>query len=210
MVLESRLLTERRPELVHDTSRPEVHTIVKEGLSGSYVVAPVMPAGKVVGFLHADHHPSDRRADEADRDVLWAFAEGFGHIYERTVLLERMRTQREEIRDLLSDVDSAMQSLCEAEIELAAQPSSNSAVTRTAVSVLTTMSSKLDELTPREAEVLTLIVAGAKNREIAEKLVITEGTVKSHVKHILRKLGAVNRSQAIAHYLGVSSDDIGR
>ena len=208
MVLETQLLTERRPALVHDTSAPEVHQIVRDGLSNSYVVAPVMPAGNVVGFLHCDHHPSDRRVDESDRDVLWAFAEGFGHIYERTVLLERMHTQREEIRDLLQDVDTTLKDLCDAEIELATQPAAGSVVTRTAVSVLTTMSARMEELTPREAEVLTLMVAGAKNGAIAEKLVITEGTVKSHVKHILRKLGAVNRSQAIAHYLGVSSDDL--
>ena len=208
MVLETQLLTEHRPALVHDTSAPEVHQIVRDGLSSSYVVAPVMPAGNVVGFLHADHQVSRRRCDEADRDVLWAFAEGFGHIYERTVLLEGVRAQREELRDLMSGVDSAMQQLCDSEIELASQPGMNSVVSRTAVSVLTTMSAKMEELTPREAEVLQLMVAGAKNGAIAEKLVITEGTVKSHVKHILRKLGAVNRSQAIAHYLGVSHEDL--
>jgi DNA-binding CsgD family transcriptional regulator len=46
--------------------------------------------------------------------------------------------------------------------------------------------------------VLELMVTGATNQAIADKLVITEGTVKSHVKHILRKYGAVNRAQAIA------------
>jgi DNA-binding CsgD family transcriptional regulator len=209
MTLETRLLTERRPELVHDTlSMRGVHDIVHDGQSSSYVVAPVMPAGKVVGLLHADHHPSSQRADEADRDVLWAFAEGFGHIYERTVLLERMRSQREEVRDVLDSVERAMEQLCVAEFELAARPGPQSAMARTALSVLTTMSSQMEELTPREAEVLELMVAGATNGEIADKLVITEGTVKSHVKHILRKLGAVNRSQAIAHYLGVSRDEL--
>jgi DNA-binding NarL/FixJ family response regulator len=54
------------------------------------------------------------------------------------------------------------------------------------------------ELTDRESDVLELMVTGATNQAIADKLVITEGTVKSHVKHILRKYGAVNRAQAIA------------
>ena len=54
------------------------------------------------------------------------------------------------------------------------------------------------ELTEREAEVFELMVTGASNQDIADRLVITEGTVKSHVKHILRKYGAVNRAQAIA------------
>jgi len=209
MMLETQLLTERRPELVHDTSAVHVHRIIREGMSTSYVIAPIMPAGNVVGFLHADHHPSARRCDEADRDVLWAFAEGFGHIYERTVLLERLRAQREQIRDTLGVVESTMMELCESEIELATAAEGRSAFTRTAVSVLTTMSGNVDELTPRERAVLELMVGGAKNKTIAEMLVITEGTVKSHVKHILRKLGAVNRSQAIAHYLGVPGDPAG-
>jgi DNA-binding CsgD family transcriptional regulator/GAF domain-containing protein len=208
MLMETQLLTEHRPELVHDTTSERVHPIVRAGLSNSYVVAPIMPAGNVVGFFHADHYPTERRCDDADRELLWAFAEGFGHIYERTVLLERLRAQHGEIRETLSVVDSRMSDLSEAEIELAARPDPRSTVTRTAVSVLTTMSGNMDELTPREGEVLELMVAGANNGEIAEKLVIAEGTVKSHVKHILRKLGAVNRSQAIAHYLGVSSEEL--
>jgi DNA-binding CsgD family transcriptional regulator len=54
------------------------------------------------------------------------------------------------------------------------------------------------ELTEREAEVFELMATGATNQDIADRLIITEGTVKSHVKHILRKYGAVNRAQAIA------------
>jgi len=48
----------------------------------------------------------------------------------------------------------------------------------------------------REGEVLELIAAGATNSAIAERLVIAEHTVKSHVKHILRKLGAANRPRS--------------
>jgi DNA-binding NarL/FixJ family response regulator len=49
------------------------------------------------------------------------------------------------------------------------------------------------------------MVRGASNAAIAEQLVIKEGTVKSHVKHILRKLGAVNRAETISRYMGVVS-----
>jgi DNA-binding NarL/FixJ family response regulator len=52
------------------------------------------------------------------------------------------------------------------------------------------------ELTERELEVLRLIVAGRSNKEIASDLSITEGTVKSHVNHILDKLGVHDRTQA--------------
>jgi LuxR family maltose regulon positive regulatory protein len=55
-----------------------------------------------------------------------------------------------------------------------------------------------ETLTPREAEVLQLIVQGAGNREIAAALVISERTVKSHVTKILAKLGVTSRTQAAA------------
>ena len=54
-----------------------------------------------------------------------------------------------------------------------------------------------DHLTPREVEVLHQIAAGNKNRDIAELLQISEETVKVHVKHIMDKLGARDRTQAI-------------
>ncbi|AFY99144.1 response regulator transcription factor [Calothrix sp. PCC 6303] len=54
----------------------------------------------------------------------------------------------------------------------------------------------LAELTPRETEVLHLIANGANNREIAQQLYISEGTVKNHVTNILNRLNLRDRTQA--------------
>ena len=56
-----------------------------------------------------------------------------------------------------------------------------------------------DGLTPREAEVLALIAEGLTNTEIADRLVVSAATVKSHVNHIFAKAGVRDRAQAVVY-----------
>jgi DNA-binding CsgD family transcriptional regulator len=198
MLLESEMVRRHAPALVTEADadgrvfRPMVEA---SGLR-SYVAAPLMPTGRVIGFLHADYETAV--VDELDRDMLWAFAEAFGQIFERAVLLSRLRDQREQVRRAMETVEQVLDDLASAEIELAAGP--GSPAPRRLASP--TPGSRIDSLlTPRELEVLTLMATGATNSRIAEQLVISDGTVKSHVKRILRKLRAANRGEAIARYL---------
>jgi DNA-binding NarL/FixJ family response regulator len=55
-----------------------------------------------------------------------------------------------------------------------------------------------EALTEREVEVLRAIAEGNRNRDIANKLFISEETVKVHIKHIMEKLNASDRTQAVA------------
>lgn len=56
---------------------------------------------------------------------------------------------------------------------------------------------RLPELTPRETEILRLLETGSSNEEIADQLSISEATVKTHVKHTMRKLDLTTRAQAV-------------
>lgn len=212
-LLETQMVRRHSPAIVSDSPNdPYTHKpFVEYSASRCYVAAPIIPRGRVIGFLHADHHFSGRPVDATDRDTLWALATGFAHAYERAVLLERLRDQRARIDELMLSTATFVSDLCEPENDIDSHPERPARDRafmrgRTAAIAADGPGGSLS-LTRREVEVLSLIATGARNSVIASELFISEGTVKSHVNRILRKLNASNRAEAVSIFLRAKARD---
>jgi DNA-binding CsgD family transcriptional regulator len=213
LVLETEMVRRRVPMLVRDVQNdPRAHRpIADSSFSRSYVTAPLMPEGRVIGFLHADCYVGRRDVDDFDRDILWMFAEGAGYAIERTVLRERLRDLRDSIRGLTDAITAATDQVVDAEVEMARLDRATAVVTGAASVATAVPESRLyNLLTRRELEVAQLLAAGHTNGEIARRLVISQGTVKTHVSNVLRKLRATNRTQAVAVVSRLLGSDAGR
>lgn len=205
-LVETQMLRAGKPVLVADAAADQgtMKELVEISGARSYVAAPIQPDGEVIGFIHADRFDSRRDVDDADRDMLATFAEGFGYAVERAMLLQRFRRMR---RDMYELTDAARASMDAEEIEIAtlldrdfgdgpAQESEAAAPLRAAA-----VADVRDLLTRRELEVLELMADGETNVRIAERLVISPTTVKSHVSCVLRKLCVTSRYEAVAYYV---------
>jgi DNA-binding CsgD family transcriptional regulator len=200
MLMETELVRRRIPVLVTDPmAHPRTYKpIVEVSRSTSYAAAPIMPTIRVIGFFHIDRFGQELPVSPEDRDNLWVFAEHFALLYERSVLFERLELQRTQLHELLSATSHSLDEIFDAAVTLERHESPPVATARPAA---VTRSPLASLLTAREQEVLELMTSGATNNQIARELVVSEGTVKSHVKRILRKLRADNRAGAVARYL---------
>jgi DNA-binding CsgD family transcriptional regulator/GAF domain-containing protein len=175
-------------------------TVGRLMLTPAYIIVPIAPAGRVLGLFHAER-PADReRVDDDDRDALWAFAQGFAYAYERAVALERLHAQREVVRSAFATSEKVLADT-DHEVDLvrlvgrATPPTPRKRMVETHAALQA-------GLTERERDVLALMVEGLGNAAIAERLVVSRSTIKSHVRNVLRKLGAVNRADAISRSRG--------
>ena len=179
---------------VQDTASAVNRPIAEASLSRSYVAAPIVAHGAVIGFVHGDCYYQRRNLDETDRDVLAMFGEGLGYALARTAVLDRLRSVREALGDLADGVSAAVP-VADWSM-LAPPPPGDGLAVPGFLNALRAAPAHAEPLTDREMEVLRHLAAGETNGRIARRLMITEGTVKTHVKHILRKLGAANRAEA--------------
>jgi LuxR family transcriptional regulator, regulator of acetate metabolism len=192
---ESEVLRRRKAVLVQDATGDRSALGMLPN-TRSYVSAPLLCQERAVGLVQADRGLSGQAVTELDRETLSTFAEGFGHAMERAVLADRLRAQSERVLALVRSTEASVAELAEPGIELPAPGRNPSRGERRSAPE----QDLRDLLTRREHEVLAMLAEGETNARIAQRLVVSEDTVKTHVKHILRKLGVHNRSQAVCRY----------
>jgi DNA-binding CsgD family transcriptional regulator len=203
-LLEAEMLRRRRALIVREgDGAPSARHAFAEIMSwGEHVATPIVLEGRVIGFLHGDRVASGTPLRAADRDALWRFALAFGQVFERAVLRRRLRIQRQELRQVASWADARTSELSDGAIDLAVEREAPGG--EEPVRAQGSDSALRDLLTRRELDVLEHMVKGETNGDIARSLVVSEGTVKFHVKNILRKLHASNRAEATSRYLHMS------
>jgi DNA-binding CsgD family transcriptional regulator len=197
-LLETQIVRRNRPLVVADTDgHTNLHrAMIDAARVRSYAAAPIVGWGRVIGFLHADCHRQGRALDALDRDLLWTFCDGLGHLFVRTAAMDAVEALREELGRMAAGVGRF-----EAQNRWTVRGAPMAAGQLETSGAPASMEDVEGALTRREVEVMRLMGAGHTNAQIARRLVISEGTVKSHVKHILRKLQAANRAEAVSRWL---------
>jgi DNA-binding CsgD family transcriptional regulator len=176
--------------------------IVELSQSPAYVAAPIVVEGRTIGCMHADRVGQERLVDDDDRRYIQAFCGELAVVYQRAIWGERIA---ERARRALSELERATESLklidsAAVDLPIAVDmppvvgPDANDAVRK-----------NYAFLTPREWEVLDHVADGATNRVIAQRLSVSEDTVKTHVRSVLRKLRVTTRAAAVARYLEIGN-----
>lgn len=173
-LVESDIVERARPGLVFDVQHNPrvVRPLVEMTRCSSYAVAPLTMNGSVVGLVHGDYYFQQREADATARALLAVFAAGLGHALAGASLLDGVTALRTGLDRLAGSATPALPGHTQG-----------------------------PALSAREIDVVELLSAGKANRQIARELAISEATVKTHITHILRKLGAANRAEAVAYWL---------
>ncbi|MBB5163042.1 LuxR C-terminal-related transcriptional regulator [Mycobacterium sp. AZCC_0083] len=206
-LMESEMVRRGVPILVRDPqSNPRVHPeLAAVTKTAGYVAAPVSTWGRPIGLLHADRSTERPGVHEVDRDVLAMFAEGLGLAFERNLMMDRLQAMRRAADEHLRAATALADDFT---LDVMDRAGSASAPVEQLLQTSDPLrhptfgpaGGHLRDLTAREIDVLRGMAAGQTNAQVALSLFVAEGTVKSHVKHILRKLGAANRTDAVTKY----------
>jgi len=163
----------------------------------SYAVAALTIGGDVIGLLHADATRRGRMVDALDGEVVGQYAEELAGVFERAVLRHTLELHRAELSAAVHWMSSRLGRLEDAAGLMRPRGSGGDA-------------RSVETLTARELDVLRLLARGQTNLAIAKTLMVREGTVKYHVKNILRKLGATSRADAVARFVRAGGGGVDR
>jgi DNA-binding CsgD family transcriptional regulator len=210
--LEPAVMQLEYPLLEHEVARRHVADVVSVQAAGartpaplarvlgweSYAVAALTIAGDTIGLLHADAARRGRAADALDGEVVARYAEELSGVFERVVLRHTLELHRAELSSAVHWMSERLGRLEDAAALI--RPRAGGGADARLV----------ESLTARELDVLRLLARGNTNLAIANALVVREGTVKYHVKNILRKLGATSRADAVARFVRARGGEPGR
>ncbi|WP_188806862.1 helix-turn-helix transcriptional regulator [Citricoccus zhacaiensis] len=173
---EYEMIRERHSILRHGIRKSRrVHPeLLRATEAEAFVASPLIAGDAVVGFVNIDANATTGSVDDFDRGLLSIHTAGAGIILERLHRARHRATPPEH---------TAFQAERRSRGGFAAREMA-----------------PVDQLTVRESEILHWVAAGLTNAEIGRELTITEGTAKTHVRNVFRKLGVSNRTQAAALY----------
>jgi DNA-binding CsgD family transcriptional regulator len=197
---EAELVRRRRPYAV-DRSDVYRHTylpLLNLTRSISYLAVPVVVGERAVAIMHVDRHDSDI-ADE-DFHVVGALAEACALATESARLRDQIARQNQRAESELERLALALRDLERSDVTL--DDVAEHAVDAECASGESPGPERATTLSARERDVLALIATGASNAAISHRLCISDGTVKSHLQRIFKKLGVTTRAEAAARYAG--------
>jgi LuxR family transcriptional regulator, regulator of acetate metabolism len=199
MLAETEMVRRRGAVLISDApaDRRTYKPIISVARSPGYIAAPLLVDGRTIGFLHADRVGQEQALDEADRRHIAAFAAELTVIYQRLSWAELLRARRRGHDAAVAAATLGLDRLDEP------SPSLGAAIETIGSPRLGDVAAPRRDalLTPREREVLELVADGETNAAIAVRLSLSEDTVKTHMRGVLRKLHVTSRGAAVARYL---------
>ncbi|MDJ0415843.1 LuxR C-terminal-related transcriptional regulator [Rhodococcus opacus] len=198
---EAELVRRRRPYAVDgvDTYRHTYRPLIDLSRPAGYLAVPVVVDSRAVAMIHVDRQ-SDSLTD-TDVHIVGALAGVCASAKERAALRQQISARNEHVDAEVQRLSRALRHLEQAPLTM--PDLATSEVPRVgAASVDDTAQGAIvpraHTLTAREREVLTLMATGATNAAISRRLCISDGTVKSHVQRIFKKLGVSTRAEVAA------------
>jgi len=195
---EAELVRRRRPYAVDavDTYRHTYRPLIDLSRPAGYLAVPGVDDDRAVAIIHVDRQ-SDSLSD-TDVHLVAVLAGACASSKERADLRRQISTRNEhvdaEIQRLTQALRHLEQPLTMPEVATCDLPRTDASTESPQTPVIP----RAHALTAREREVLTLMATGATNATISRRLCISDGTVKSHVQRIFKKLGVSTRAEVAA------------